>query len=76
MIAVAERPPFTLAWLETEYGYVKWRQPIAVTTPKGEGFDCRVCVASFGKKASDGPQFPTRKEARDHIRTAHEEETT
>jgi hypothetical protein len=64
---MTEREPFTLAWLEEGYPSIKWREPVAVTTPRGSGWDCRVCIASFGKKPSDGPRFATPEEASEHI---------
>ncbi|WP_028058323.1 hypothetical protein [Candidatus Solirubrobacter pratensis] len=63
----AERAPFTLSFLEETYPYIRWREPVKVTTPRGEGFDCRVCIASFGKRASDGPQFYVHEAALGHI---------
>jgi hypothetical protein len=61
------------AAIEQRYPWVKWREPIPISTPRKAGFGCRLCMARMGFKATEAREklFDTKEEFMQHLWEVH-----
>lgn len=57
--------------LETAYPWIKWREPVQMSSAGQHGYDCRICLAKRGKKGHEPPQFHSHRDALYHLQVAH-----
>jgi hypothetical protein len=61
----------TLEAMERAYPWIKWREPLPVTSGGRTGFACRICIARKGLKGWEPPPFRTYRDAVYHLHVAH-----
>jgi hypothetical protein len=61
------------AEIERRFPFIKWREPIPISTPSRKGLGCRLCMARDGFRAQDGKLFKSAAEFADHMVKTHEQ---